>query len=93
MLANPDSYCEIDPEVVDEFGIPVLRFHFKWSDNEIRQAQDMQETFKAIVEAMGGEYKTRTDRAASIPLASKPAGELFTRSARRAWALIPRLPC
>ena len=60
MIPNPDTYCEIDPDVVDKWGIPVLRFHFKWSDYELRQAQDMQETFRAIVEAAGGEYKTKT---------------------------------
>ena len=60
MIPNPDTYCEIDPVQVDQWGIPVLRFHFKWSEYEIRQAKDMQETFKAIIEAMGGTYKTRT---------------------------------
>ncbi len=60
MVPNPDTYCELDPDIVDRWGIPVLRFHFKWSDYEIRQAKDMQETFKAIVEAMGGEYRTKT---------------------------------
>jgi choline dehydrogenase-like flavoprotein len=59
MLPNPDTYCEIDPDVVDEFGIPVLRFHFKWSDHELRQAKDMQETFRAIVEMAGGTYLTK----------------------------------
>jgi choline dehydrogenase-like flavoprotein len=60
MVPNPDTYCEIDPTIVDQWGIPVLKFHFKWNDYEIRQAKDMQETFKAIVEAMGGEYRTKT---------------------------------
>jgi len=60
MIPNPDTYCEIDPVQVDQWGIPVLRFHFKWSEHEIRQAKDMQETFKSIVETMGGTYKTRT---------------------------------
>ncbi len=60
MLPNADTYCDIDPTVVDRFGIPVLRFHFKFQESEIRQAKDMQETFKAIVEAMGGEYKEVT---------------------------------
>ena len=32
MVPNEDTYCEIDPNVVDRFGIPVLRFHFQWSD-------------------------------------------------------------
>jgi len=54
MIPNPDTYCEIDPEVVDKWGIPVLRFHFAWSDYELKMAKDMQETFTAIVEAAGG---------------------------------------
>ena len=51
MIPNPDTYCEIDPVVVDKWGIPVLRFHFAWSDYEFKMAKDMQETFRAIVEA------------------------------------------
>jgi choline dehydrogenase-like flavoprotein len=54
MIPNQDSYCEIDPHVVDQWGIPVLRFHFKWSQDEILQAKHMQETFQQIIEAMGG---------------------------------------
>jgi choline dehydrogenase-like flavoprotein len=54
MIPNPDSYCDIDPVVVDKWGIPVLRFHFKWSDYEYKQAKHMQETFRAIIEEMGG---------------------------------------
>jgi choline dehydrogenase-like flavoprotein len=60
MIPNPDTYCDLDPNVVDEWGIPVPRFHFKWSEHEIRQAKDMQETFRAIIEAAGGEYRTHT---------------------------------
>jgi len=60
MIPNPDTFCEIDPYKVDQWGIPVLRFHFKWSEYELRQAKDMQDTFKSIVETMGGTYKTRT---------------------------------
>jgi choline dehydrogenase-like flavoprotein len=59
MIPNENCYCEIDPEVVDEWGIPVLRFHWKWGDNEIRMARDMQETFRAIVEELGGTYLTK----------------------------------
>ena len=54
MIPNEDSYCEIDPNVVDQWGIPVLRFHFKWSQDEILQAKHMQETFKEIIETAGG---------------------------------------
>ncbi len=54
MIPNEDSYCEIDPSVVDQWGIPVLRFHFKWSQDEILQAKHMQETFQEIIHTMGG---------------------------------------
>ncbi|HTD42317.1 MAG TPA: GMC family oxidoreductase [Mucilaginibacter sp.] len=52
-IAREDSYCEIDPDVVDKYGIPVLRFHTKWSDYEINQAKHMKETFKEILHSMG----------------------------------------
>ena len=54
MIPNEKSYCEIDPKVVDCWGIPVLRFHFAWTENDVRMAADMNETFKAIIEAAGG---------------------------------------
>ena len=47
------NYCEIDPSVVDKFGIPVLRFNVKWSDYEIKQAKHMKETFMEIMHNMG----------------------------------------
>jgi choline dehydrogenase-like flavoprotein len=46
--------CEIDPNVVDKFGIPVLQFHYKWTDYEVKQAKHMQDTFTEIIESMGG---------------------------------------
>ncbi len=54
MIPNDQSYCDIDPDVIDEWGIPVLRFHFKWSEDEILQAKHMQETFQEIIHGMGG---------------------------------------
>jgi choline dehydrogenase-like flavoprotein len=54
MIPNEDSYCEIDPDRKDAYGIPVLRFHFKWSEHEIKQAAHMQKTFAQIIETMGG---------------------------------------
>ncbi len=54
MIPNDDSYCEIDPNVVDRFGIPVLRFHWKWQDYELNQVKHMQQTFRALIDQMGG---------------------------------------
>ncbi|HLW79785.1 MAG TPA: GMC family oxidoreductase [Terriglobia bacterium] len=55
MIPNKDSYCEIDPEVIDQWGIPCLKFHFKFSDDEILMAKHSRETFREIIEAAGGE--------------------------------------
>ena len=54
MIPNEQTYCDIDPNKVDQFGIPVLRFHFKWTEHEIKQAQHMRQTFTNIIETMGG---------------------------------------
>ncbi|HEX6808855.1 MAG TPA: GMC family oxidoreductase [Gemmatimonadaceae bacterium] len=55
MIPNADCYCELDPVTVDRWGIPVLRFHWKWTDHEYNQVRHMQQTFRAIVHEMGGE--------------------------------------
>jgi choline dehydrogenase-like flavoprotein len=54
MIPNEDSFCELDPTVKDKWGIPVLRFHWKWSDHETKQAAHMQSTFADIITSMGG---------------------------------------
>jgi len=68
MIPNERSYCEIDPVVKDKWGIPVLRFHWEWSEHETRQAAHMQKTFAQIIEAMGGRVRggVETDGAKAI---------------------------
>jgi choline dehydrogenase-like flavoprotein len=53
-IALESNYCEIDPDVVDKYGIPVLRFHYKWTEHEVRQSRHMQDTFEEIIDTMGG---------------------------------------
>ena len=55
MMPNDGTYCEIDPNVVDKYGIPVLRFHWKWTDYELNQVKHMHETFRALITEMGGQ--------------------------------------
>ena len=64
MIPNENCYCELDPEVVDQWGIPVLRFHWKWSDYEYNQVKHMQETFRTLIAEMGG-----------VPLSPMPTRE------------------
>lgn len=55
MIPNNLSYCELDPDgTVDKWGIPVLRFQFRFSDYEWKQARHMEKTFAEIIDAMGG---------------------------------------
>jgi len=54
MIPNNNSFCELDPSVKDKWGIPVLKFHWKWSEYELKQVEHMQRSFKEIIEAMGG---------------------------------------
>jgi choline dehydrogenase-like flavoprotein len=77
MIPNENCYCEIDPSAVDQWGIPVLRFHWKWSDNEIKMAKDMQETYREIVEAAGGIYLTSTQPDGSHPYGIADGGVII----------------
>jgi choline dehydrogenase-like flavoprotein len=61
MIPNEDCYCEIDREIKDKWGIPVLKFHWKWGESEIRQAAHLQKTFAEVVTEMGGTVTTEID--------------------------------
>ena len=65
MIPNNFSYCELDPRAVDRYGIPVLRFHFRWSDYELKQAQHMGEVFTEMITLMGGNPQPPSIRDAS----------------------------
>jgi len=54
MIPNEHSYMEIDPEKVDQWGIPVPRFHWQWSENEYAMVRHMHRTFTSLIETMGG---------------------------------------
>ncbi len=54
MVPNEKSFCELDPEKKDKWGIPVLRFHFQWGEHELKQVAHMQKTFAEMIEAAGG---------------------------------------
>ena len=53
-VPNENNYCEIDPEKKDMYGIPVLRFNYKWSDYERKQSKHANETIIQIVDNIGG---------------------------------------
>ncbi len=75
MIPNEDSFCDLDPKVKDKYGIPVLRFHWKWSEHETRQAAHMHKTFAEMIEAMGG--KVRSQVQADGAKAIEPGGKII----------------
>jgi choline dehydrogenase-like flavoprotein len=74
MIPNENSYCEIDPELKDKWGIPALRFHWKWSDHEIGQVAHMRETFDNVIREMGGKPRAATQDARDF---IKKGGEII----------------
>jgi choline dehydrogenase-like flavoprotein len=54
MIPNEHCFCELDPTVKDRWGVPVLRFHWQWSEHELNMAVHAEKTFAEILEACGG---------------------------------------
>lgn len=76
-IAREDNYCEIDPTVVDKYGIPVLRFNTKFSDYEIKQAKHMKETFSEILHSMGAVITWGGDDGPENNYGLHPPGEII----------------
>jgi choline dehydrogenase-like flavoprotein len=53
MLARYENYVDLDPEVKDRWGVPVLRFHIKFGDNEKKMAEDMADTAGEMLHQAG----------------------------------------
>lgn len=79
------NYCEIDPNVVDQFGIPVLRFNVKWSDHEIKQAKHMKETFKEIMHNMGAVITGAVMMMKKITGACRNREKLYMKPGQCVW--------
>jgi choline dehydrogenase-like flavoprotein len=52
-LPRFENYVELDPKVVDTFGIPVLRMHIQWGDNERNLVKDAGEQAAEMLETAG----------------------------------------
>ncbi len=55
MLARWDNYVEIDKKVHDAWGIPVLKIHCQFSDNERQMAKEALESLKELLHTAGAE--------------------------------------
>jgi choline dehydrogenase-like flavoprotein len=61
MIPNEHCYMDLDPNQKDKFGIPVARFHWRWSSHELNQALHARRTFTALIEDMGGTVRESKD--------------------------------
>jgi choline dehydrogenase-like flavoprotein len=52
-LPRHDNYVDLDPERMDQWGIPLLRVHCAWSDNERAIREDVKNECAAMLEAAG----------------------------------------
>jgi choline dehydrogenase-like flavoprotein len=55
MLARKDNFVELDPEVKDHWGIPVLKIHFTHGDNDYKLIADFQQKAEELFRKAGGE--------------------------------------
>jgi len=53
MLPRKENYVELDPKQTDEWGMPLLRIHCAWSDNERRALDDAATQAAEMLEAAG----------------------------------------
>ncbi len=53
VLPRYESAVFLDPQAVDKWGIPVLRFSFKFGDNEKKMCADMAQTAREMFEEAG----------------------------------------
>jgi glucoside 3-dehydrogenase (cytochrome c) catalytic subunit len=62
MLARKENFVELDPEVKDHWGIPVLKIHFTHSDNDYKLIDDFQQRAEELFKKAGGEVMPSAPR-------------------------------
>ncbi len=53
VLARYENYVDLDPQIKDKWGVPVLRFHYRFGDNEHAMAKDMVDSAREMFEQAG----------------------------------------
>lgn len=55
-LPSPTNYVDIDPDKSDIFGIPALRFHYEWGENELLMWEHSKQVMIDLFKTMGAEF-------------------------------------
>lgn len=72
MLPNPGSFAELDSQLRDRYGLPVLRFHWQWGDTEVAAMEHARRTLTDVFASMGA--KLTSDGSVPMRDAMKPGG-------------------
>jgi choline dehydrogenase-like flavoprotein len=73
-LARYENFCELDKNVVDAWGIPVLHISMAYGDNERRMCNDIVDTAVEMLEAVGAEDIQRAREMSTPGLAIHEVG-------------------
>lgn len=74
MIPNATARCELDPDTRDRFGLPVLRFHWAWGEEEHAQMEHARSTLANVFQSMGAHVLT--DTTMPIRTAMRPGGRM-----------------
>jgi len=92
MLARKDNFVELDPEVKDHWGIPVLKIHFTHSDNDYKLIEDFQQNAEELFKKAGGEVMPGPANPAPAGFPDGPGAPDAGPSAQRTAAAPKRRP-
>jgi len=74
VLPRWDNFVELDPQVKDVFGIPVLKIHMSDGENERAMIQDMGDSAGEMLEAAGAKnIRTHANPSARVGPCTKQA--------------------
>ncbi len=62
VLARYENYVDLDPDLKDPWGVPALRFHYKFGDNEMKMVKDMAVSAREMFERAGFVITSITDK-------------------------------
>jgi choline dehydrogenase-like flavoprotein len=55
VLPRYENVVDVDPAIVDAWGIPAARFSYSFGDNELKMVKDMAQTAEEMLRATGAE--------------------------------------
>jgi choline dehydrogenase-like flavoprotein len=83
MLARKENFVELDPEVKDHWGIPVLKIHFTHCENDYKLMEDFQQRAEELFRKAGGEVMASAPRGGPDGFPGAPDAAAPAAPARR----------